>query len=1147
MQRLKEYSYARFLAVTSFLVAVILLFNSAMAYATVGTSAAAGPPKAGRTGGSASAINIEFQSIQSGNWKQGDSSVTMNINGENRMVSPAWKEFSSKLRINNIGVKPGDWEASFNDYLAGRGLDREMCMQSSVIWVANSRQTPGAYTVNQDTAMPARYGDKVTKELLLGAPIQGGTQRSANFEKIADGVSNAPAIKGIYLPDLKVICSAQIIDEKMVKEKTPKDCTGPNCESPNTEPPTPKNPPFEQTTFGKCPAGTEGRWQGGGRIGSGVKLAAFLTKVNTVDGIFNGVSQIITATGNALSRGKSTIYSFRCQTRYMSYYKVAPATYHTKTEFARVYKNRASNENYGTVVEGMLANGNFKRVEGTMGAVWYDMIKVLGTINSVKDIASAVTKETKSVTGNRKVTGYGVEWGKLPASGNANGGFDNMFKVANKMDRLAKEDEHGKDFSTSVNIPASQQALLAVGGVLNVSEVERQKTTRVVQPYVTVQVSKCTTSLFSLFPCSPAKTAPTYQSEEVNTRLTDANEIALDQLKHISARTSNVLRDPSINSDDSLQSLVRSAKNVKENLPKKIKQCTQGTSTAVAVTLDEAADAVGATLGTIRIQLGGGGILGGMANLAKMVREYSNRVDNITLYCSDAIESANPVHVPDLAGKLMSGGTFAAFASTPGRASYTTNVVPKNTKYLIQRAQYAPMDVSWWQILSVNCNMAGIEQTLASVPGSKIVSDAIRGVKAPNGEHVGTGVGRVTHAVGITPVYRVDPTKKETKLTPRNYKFGRKGTESAYLGFYDKECAVSCSRDPKGVGASDKNNATENTALNYRAPQGVRDGMQVRDNTTKDTYKQGDNKVNIDSEIANSNFVNIFRDNIERRIRIDTWYPVNGIGQIDDYANELNKMASLNLKDKVDKMLSTTKTLMESGQGKGGSSIGILYNGDAPISTTMTRYSEGTPGITDFFNIYAVVDTQEDDGIGQRLEDGFSKLKAGEGKREKIFEKGTGKRGNVPTQKSLSQDLGPNKSRTELSAMFDGLVNRFDVSSNWASEKSLPQIFNIKWEYQTLSAFQSVNQAGFNRDDGTKDKTIEPSSGLGYTLTLIETKCQGLFGTNVSREQINEFQANTGSGTRNNLDNEDDGLISGSPARSEEANFYVNTLRSAGE
>lgn len=1128
MKTTKSTLKSRFAKAFSLIMVMVLFMGAGTANGKTAVSGAAIPPSPSATYNSK--VQIFLQSFQSGSWKYDE---------DKSPVSPAWKEFSSKLRYDYQGVMPGNYQRTFDDILTPAGLSMDICKKSSVIWMTRDVSGSG-YTINKHsnwiegaalTGNSAAIASTLTK-----APVKGGTQKSANLSAIAQEVSKNAAITTMVMPEMKVICSAQFTEEaEQVSGKEPvEECVGNECDPGDKASETPA------AGGGFCTPGEENVWRGKGFSGGSfilgkaneVQLALALREYDALSAIHSIVQGIGQRAETSINHENS--YRWKCQTRYMSYYQSAPATYHTRTTLASI-KNDETGQ-IGNVFDLMQKrnNQNFKS-NSTAGKAWYDGMKIVSGLNDIAEVAGYLS-EALSVESGLTKTGYADKWNQLNKSRslNSKAEFSEFYKVNDSITNVVKSDEKNKNFSSGTGLPATQQAILANGGVLNVEERERQKVVRVVQPYVDIEIRKCAhrkAIIININPCTPSITGSrSYQNEKPNTATTNANEILVDQAQHSINRAANIIADGASNPMTATAGIMTSANMIRGDMADNLSYCADSAKARITLLLPSFQGFLGS--------------FGELAGMIANISDFVNTVNNVTIDCTDAVETANPPTIDKLGEIAINTASFTAFILNPQRGvTHTTHLsfVPSRANMIVQKAQYDPETVSWWQVLSVNCNLTGFEMMRASVPGTRMISDRFK----VGDEYSSTGVGRNIHAVARSPIVHVEPTDDSTRFTPANYMYARPGTPSSMLSFYDKECGFRCINDNNtSSGASKENDAVGNSPsdLKYKIDANKvsnKFGAQMKDENNSETYTE-DGALAGESFI-NTNFFNIFRDNEERRIRVDTWYPANVLGTANSYIDELKNITH-NSKDGVEgiqSLITYANNLIDNASNT-GNTIGLLYDGSAASSTTVTRYQKGTPAIEEFFNIYAVGDTGGDNGVKY----GEQSLDASKGEQGKqLF---TENSAGIPIQRAHSQDLGTGNKTVEI---LDGFYNNFDVKSKWASDKSLPQVFNIKWEYQSASVFPSISAAGFSRTNGTTDEKVGATSRVGATLTFLEGKCYAMFGTSLGKRTTDMFQSNTGTGVPNKLDNNSSGLASQSSnmGKSNEENLYVNSLRSTTE
>ena len=207
----------------------------------------------------------------------------------------------------------------------------------------------------------------------------------------------------------------------------------------------------------------------------------------------------------------------------------------------------------------------------------------------------------------------------------------------------------------------------------------------------------------------------------------------------------------------------------------------------------------------------------------------------------------------------------------------------------------------------------------------------------------------------------------------------------------------------------------------------------------------------IDNSKTNNADVTFFRDNELRRIQPDVWYPKSGKG--------------------------------------------VSYNGESAVTTTVSRWSEGTPKL------------RSEDGkdgefgmfIAQQKDD---KLSAG----DSVFSAGKKVKQN---QRNWDTTTG----KYDSYAVLPGQVNDFAVQSTWASTAGKPQVFNFKWEYEPKVGTTIPTRLGFAPNGGNI-----AADNVKNVDSKIQGKCYAQFGSNTAPDYSKPFAQNTGTDTENNLD-----------------------------
>ncbi len=301
------------------------------------------------------------------------------------------------------------------------------------------------------------------------------------------------------------------------------------------------------------------------------------------------------------------------------------------------------------------------------------------------------------------------------------------------------------------------------------------------------------------------------------------------------------------------------------------------------------------------------------------------------------------------------GATFWQAASSSGTTVYPTR-----------------QNRGFWQMISAHCNEEGFRLLSQSVELVNLFEDG------------GSNSG----------LYRTKHFDSKPNILPlgdnRAAEAGRVAT--SMLGFYDKECPFDCRPSSTGAGASNLNGATGNT------------GDSNFEKTTKGKFGA------LSADGLNSNYVELFRDNSENSIRLDTWYPIP-------------------------------------------TSV-VQYDGAAAKTTLFTRWASGTPTVGTEFNAKAVVEQKDANG----------KI-VGEPKVTDLF-LGTSKA--IPEQKSFESK--PSTFKGPTATQVEGQVNRLDVRSTWASAAGKPQALQVAWEYSPKVLTKIPTGVSFDRTTG-KPKT----------------------------------------------------------------------------
>jgi hypothetical protein len=205
------------------------------------------------------------------------------------------------------------------------------------------------------------------------------------------------------------------------------------------------------------------------------------------------------------------------------------------------------------------------------------------------------------------------------------------------------------------------------------------------------------------------------------------------------------------------------------------------------------------------------------------------------------------------------------------------------TSYNSSKTLGTDENTGFWQVLSVHCNPTELAALLGTVDGEEIVAQT-------------TGVDGNSTTVVNSQRYAARPKVVDFGVDRKD---GTPKSRSGQLGFYDKECDLTCISTPTN-GASTTNGATTNQSI-----------------TTNQTGKDYFGGAILEGE-ANSNYFEIFRDNGDRKVDVNVAFPSPNDPQF-KYGKTYPNAA-----------------------GSGTVDIPAA----AAVSTTITRWAEGTPFTT---------------------------------------------------------------------------------------------------------------------------------------------------------------------------------------------------------
>lgn len=1045
------------------------------------------------SGARGDAVIMRLSVFGSGNWKKKP--------GDNT-PSPAWNDFV------NSTVSDFNGEDAITTLVKHQGFTEtqiQQCKASSIIWIAENKALRGQrrdrlpspnglgpFNINFFTPLASLAGSVGSKQIALQQAENVNRKDANDLAGAAEYVVKNEALDS----KKKIICSYQY---DLVKAD---DGTKPNT------PPPPQNPgclendsscwetPNPDTDNSVC---ENDKWH----YGRSPELAASLRGYSA---LFNGLSVIAAAVGTAFI---PKTFEWRCITKYEVYYKSAETDYRTENELAQI-KDDNTGKIYYSAYQAARESDNFK-TNSKLAQVWWDTMGILN-VSAASGLSNEFLKRP-----DIKETHYGSEWNRLsrnPISKNEQDRQINALKSAINKDKTA-------ELSTNTNVPLDMQAVLASGGVMNATEKSRIGIVRYVRPVRYLQIGKyipvyrdgrdfvpnLLKTMGKTRVASQKWGTSKYKSERPDVSLTRPSEITLDQIKYMTNRIAN-------SPDSTLSEKGRAIVGAGRVALRDGKTCVTGSYSRLAEQQLEF------------IKLFSGGDLYGTV---KTVMKYAKgEGGNVLIPCQKMLESLNmEPGVGEIFSDVADVGEMTAWLATPGKEAKMFPLVTDRDKTVTQRATFAPEVSSWWQVLSVNCNQSGFRNEL-SKPGVEVVSNAID----VGDKYVTSIAGDAFHGVARSKITQVDYSKKNTLYNKSNFTFARPGTPTYMRSFYDKECPFACTSDPQSLGASDENDAKNNVVLKNgkRNAIGQKDGFGAQMDIDPNNMKPNATSA---GAIANSQLFNIFRDNEWRDIRVNVWFPSNGVDLVAAGVNELESIDPSDIRGAIRHLGDAGNELLRNAGNSG--SAAILYDGSAPTSTTILRAKDGTPEIGDMFQVRALKGAFGSvSGLSRGSMDGRKD------RYEEIMKPSSS--GTPPTQRALSQDLPINAGSSKY-AMFDGLANGLSVRSKWASDKSKPQVFNFKWEYQTPSAFLSVVNTGFSRK-GTQDKNVGRLQAKGAAFTVIEGKCYSMFNTHLGKNTITLFGQYTGTGVPNKLD---ETTITNNLTQEEKENLLVNSVRSTGE
>lgn len=374
-------------------------------------------------------------------------------------------------------------------------------------------------------------------------------------------------------------------------------------------------------------------------------------------------------------------------------------------------------------------------------------------------------------------------------------------------------------------------------------------------------------------------------------------------------------------------------------------------------------------------------------------------------------------------------------------------------------------NTGFWQILSVHCNPTELGSLLDSISGEQIVSQT-------------AGVDENSTTVLYTRKF----DSRAAALTAREIlgndllSLSAPVARTGQLGFYDKECNLVCVASPSAAsGASSANGALTNQSI-----------------TTNQGGKSYLGGALFNSEV-NSNYLEIFRDNNDRDVTLNTAYPRS-----------------------TDPQFKYGGTYPNAATGTGT----VTIPASAPVSTTITRWGSGTPA------------TAADTG-GQ-----FSMVAvAPGGTRVQLFQP-------TATAPTTQLNWATNPYQSLNSTTLNGFYRSFIIKATWASEADLPQVLNVKWEYRPTVWTRFPSAVGFTNTAGN---ALQINS-FGVLDQAVDGRCYAQYGTDSRDLNLGaRVQASTGTGTTNTLDSALVEAANGDQSWEIQSNLVLKFVRAVSE
>lgn len=188
------------------------------------------------------------------------------------------------------------------------------------------------------------------------------------------------------------------------------------------------------------------------------------------------------------------------------------------------------------------------------------------------------------------------------------------------------------------------------------------------------------------------------------------------------------------------------------------------------------------------------------------------------------------------------------------------------------------------------------------------------------------------------------------------------------------------------------------------------------------------------SEVVNSNYLEVFRDNSTQRLTLNVTFP-----------------------DTQSKLTSTGEA-------------SLLYRGQAPVTTTVVLWNMSTPNTTPQASQF-IINAADSAGVSR------AQLLTGNTNPATVAQRNFTRPGALDTYNGL------------LATSVPGFYNDFNISGTWSSTRTRPIVLNVKWEFQPVNRVTVPTLVGF-----TSNLQVEPNTQPVQVEQPIDVRCYAAFG-----------------------------------------------------